>query len=425
MSTASINYTALLFIIYLLAMAGGYWLRSLNLHHLKQHGTEVPAGFDESINKEILTKTTAYTLEKSRLGLMESVVNNLILILFLFGGLISRYDQWIASISPSFLVSGLLFFIILALAQTMIEVPFSFYSTFSIENRYGFNTTTRRLWLSDLGKSTIISLLILSVLVAAALGLIHMSPELWWFWLWGFFAVFTIFLMYIAPYVIEPLFFKFSPITDKRLEDKIMAMMAKAKVKVSRVMQVDASRRSHHSNAYFSGIGRVKKVVLFDTLLQQMTQEEILAVLAHELGHWQQGHIRKRLLLIEVAALLSFYLAYLLLAWGGLPGLFGLTQLSLPAQFVILAFLASLIAFPLTPLSNWLSRRQERQADQFGSKLSGDPGALASALIKLSGENLANLHPHPLYAKFYYSHPPVVERVRRLRQADTQDGSIR
>ena len=425
MTTANMNSTALLFIIYLLAMAGGYWLRSLNLHHLKQHGTEVPTGFAESINKEILARTTAYTLEKSRLGLIESVVNNIILILFLFGGLISLYDQWIASLSPSFLVSGLLFFIILALAQTLIEVPFSFYSTFSIENRYGFNTTTKRLWFSDLGKSTIISLLILSVLVAAALGSIHMSPEFWWFWLWVFFAVFTIFLMYIAPYVIEPLFFKFSPITEKNLEDKIMAMMARAKVKVSRVMQVDASRRSHHANAYFSGIGRVKKVVLFDTLLKQMTQEEILAILAHELGHGQQGHIRKRLLLIETAALLSFYLAYRLLAWGGLPGLIGLTQLSLPAQFVILTFLGSLAAFLLTPLSNWLSRRQEWQADQFGCELSGDPGALASALIKLSGKNLANLHPHPLYAKFYYSHPPVVERVRRLRQDDKQHGNIR
>ena len=170
MNTASMNSTALLFIIYLLAMAGGYWLRSLNLNHLKQHGTEVPPGFDESINKEILAKTTAYALEKSRLGLMESVVNNVILILFLFGGLINLYDQWIASLSPSFLVSGLLFFIILALAQTMIEAPFSFYSTFSIENRYGFNTTTKRLWLSDLGKSTIISLIIMSLLVAESLG---------------------------------------------------------------------------------------------------------------------------------------------------------------------------------------------------------------------------------------------------------------
>ncbi len=409
------NSLALLLIFYLFVTTTGYWLRLINLNYLKKHGTEVPAGFENTINKDILAKTTAYTLEKSRLGLKESVINNIIVIFFLFGGLITLYDQWILSLSHSFIISGMLFVIILALVQTLIEIPFSFYDTFTIESRYGFNTTTKRLWLTDLFKSTLISLLILSIMVSAALGLIKWSSGFWWLWLWGFFVVFSIFLMYIAPYVIEPLFFKFSPIEEKSLEDKIMEMMEKAKVKVSRVVQVDASRRSHHSNAYFSGIGRVKKIVLFDTLLKQMTQEEIIAVLAHELGHWKKGHIRKKLIMIETVSLLSFYLAYHLLAWGGLPGLLNLTQLSLPAQFVILMFLGSLVVFPLTPLSSWLSRNHERQADQFGCELSGDPEALASALIKLSGENLANLHPHPFYASFYYSHPPVIERVNWLK----------
>jgi len=409
------NSLALLLIFYLFVTTTGYWLRLINLNYLKKHGTEVPAGFENTINKDILAKTTAYTLEKSRLGLKESVINNIIVIFFLFGGLITLYDQWILSLSHSFIISGMLFFIILALVQTLIEIPFSFYDTFTIESRYGFNTTTKRLWLTDLFKSILISLLILSIMVSAALGLIKWSSGFWWLWLWGFFVVFSIFLMYIAPYVIEPLFFKFSPIEEKSLEDKIMEMMEKAKVKVSRVVQVDASRRSHHSNAYFSGIGRVKKIVLFDTLLKQMTQEEIIAVLAHELGHWKKGHIRKKLIMIETVSLLSFNLAYHLLAWGGLPGLLNLTQLSLPAQFVILMFLGSLVVFPLTPLSSWLSRNHERQADQFGCELSGDPEALASALIKLSGENLANLHPHPFYASFYYSHPPVIERVNWLK----------
>lgn len=409
------NSLALLLIFYLFVTTTGYWLRLINLNYLKKHGTEVPAGFENTINKDILAKTTAYTLEKSRLGLKESVINNIIVIFFLFGGLITLYDQWILSLSHSFIISGMLFFIILALVQTLIEIPFSFYDTFTIESRYGFNTTTKRLWLTDLFKSILISLLILSIMVSAALGLIKWSSGFWWLWLWGFFVVFSIFLMYIAPYVIEPLFFKFSPIEEKSLEDKIMEMMEKAKVKVSRVVQVDASRRSHHSNAYFSGIGRVKKIVLFDTLLKQMTQEEIIAVLAHELGHWKKGHIRKKLIMIETVSLLSFYLAYHLLAWGGLPGLLNLTQLSLPAQFVILMFLGSLVVFPLTPLSSWLSRNHERQADQFACELSGDPEALASALIKLSGENLANLHPHPFYASFYYSHPPVIERVNWLK----------
>jgi STE24 endopeptidase len=268
--------------------------------------------------------------------------------------------------------------------------------------------------LTDLLKSTAISLLLLSLLVSGAFTLISWSPGFWWLWVWGFFAAVTVFLIYIAPYVIEPLFYKFSPVEEKELEEEIRAMMEKAGVKVSRVMQVDASRRSRHSNAYFTGIGRVKRIVLFDTLLKQMSHREILAILAHEIGHWKKGHILKRLILIQAGALLALYLAYWFVQWGGLPGLIGLTQSSFPAQLVILMFLGSLIAFPFTPLSSWLSRRHEWQADQFACELSNSPDALATALIKLSGENLANLHPHPLYAKFYYSHPPAVERVQRL-----------
>ena len=412
----AMTVTMILFILYLFVIASSYWLRSINLSHLKRHGSEVPSGFEGTIDTGILAKTTAYTLEKSRVGLVESVVDNILLLVFLFGGMLSLYDRWIGSLSGSFVVSGLLFFLFLTLAQTLFEIPFSLYNTFRIENRYGFNTMTKQLWLADLLKSTAITILLLSLLVSGALSLIRWSPGFWWLWVWGFFAAVIIFLMYIAPYVIEPLFFKFSPVKEEGLEEEIRTMMEKAGVKVSRVMQVDASRRSRHSNAYFPGIGRVKRIVLFDTLLTQMNHQEILAILAHELGHWKKGHIRKRIILTEAGGLLVSYLAFRLLQWGGLPGLIGLTQSSFPAQMVILMFLGSLVAFPFTPLSSWLSRRHEWQADQFACELSGAPDALATALIKLSGENLANLHPHPLYAKFYYSHPPVVERVQRLWQ---------
>jgi STE24 endopeptidase len=266
-------------------------------------------------------------------------------------------------------------------------------------------------------------MLLLSLLVSGALALIRWSPGFWWLWVWGFFAAITVFLIYISPYVIEPLFLKFSSVDEKGLEEEIRAMMEKAGVKVSRVMQVDASRRSRHSNAYFTGIGRVKRIVLFDTLLTQMNHREILAILAHEVGHWKKGHLLKRLILTEAGALIAFYLSFRLLQWGGLPGLIGLSNSSLPAKLVIIMFLGSLVAFPFTPLSSWLSRRHEWQADQFACELSGTPDSLATALIKLSRENLANLHPHPLYAKFYYSHPPVVERVQRLLQ-DAKDETL-
>jgi STE24 endopeptidase len=406
--------TLILLALYLFVIASGYWLRSINLGHLKRHGAEVPPGFEGSINAETLARTTAYTLEQGRVGLIESAVDNILLLVFIFGGLLGLYDRWISSLSGSFVAGGLLFFLFLTLVQTLLEIPFSLYHTFRIENRYGFNTITGRLWLEDLLKSTILSVVLLCLLVSGAFLLIRWSPGFWWLWVWAFVSTVTIFLMYLSPYVIEPLFYKFSPVGEEGLEEEIRAMMEKAGVKVSRVMQVDASRRSRHSNAYFTGIGRVKRIVLFDTLLTQMNHREILAILAHELGHWKNGHILKRLILIESGELLLFYLAFRLLEWGGLPGLIGLAQASFPAQLVILMFLGSLVAFPFTPLSSWLSRRHEWQADRFACELSGAPDALATALIKLSGENLANLHPHPIYAKFYYSHPPVVERVSRL-----------
>ncbi len=232
--------------------------------------------------------------------------------------------------------------------------------------------------------------------------------------------------MYLSPYVIEPLFFKFEPLKAEGLEDKVRQLMERAGLKVSRVFQVDASRRSRHSNAYFTGIGRVKRIVLFDTLIEQMSQDEILAVLAHEVGHWKKRHVLKGIVLSEALAFFGLFLAYQLVSWDGLPRLTGLSEASFYARAVILGFVGSLAVFPLTPLFSYLSRRYEGEADRFASELTRRPEAMASALVKLSSENLSNLHPHPLYAKFYYSHPPVVERIRKLMAgAGSQEPGVR
>jgi STE24 endopeptidase len=218
-------------------------------------------------------------------------------------------------------------------------------------------------------KSTLLSLLLLGLLTAGALALIQASPQHWWLWVWALVALVTLFLMYLSPYVIEPLFYKFEPVRDEGLRARIAALMEKAGLRVSRVQQVDASRRSRHSNAYFTGIGRVKRIVLFDTLLEQMTPEEILAILAHEAGHWKKGHIRRRLWSAELLSLAAFFIGFHLLQWGGLPQLLGIEQASFFAQVVILGFLGSLVSFPLTPFGSWLSRRHERQADRFAVEL--------------------------------------------------------
>ena len=401
-------------IVYLVIIAIRYWLLSLNLRHLRSKGRSVPPEFVGVIDPERLNRISTYTLDNSKAGIVESIIDNVIIIAFFFGGLLGLYDSWIASVPGSFLARGVLFFLVLYYAEALLDIPFSLYKNFKIENRYGFNAMTPRLWIADLAKSLLISSVLGGILVIAAFAIILYSPMWWWLLLWVFFLIFGIVVMYLSPYVIEPLFFKFEPVKAEGLEDKIRALMERAGLKVSRVFQVDASRRSRHSNAYFTGIGRVKRIVLFDTLLEQMTQEEILAVLAHEVGHWKKRHVLKSMILTEALAFAGLYLAYRLIGWEPLPGLTGLPTASFYARALIVGFAGSLIMFPLTPFFSFISRRNEREADRFATDLTGRPEALASALVKLSRENLSNLHPHPLYAKFYYSHPPIVERVRSL-----------
>ena len=412
--------TLLVLLAFIAVVCAGYWLKYLNLSNLKVHGHTVPPEFEGNLDPATLAKISDYTIENSRFGLIESIIDNMVLIAFLFSGLLGAYDEWITSLTGSFLGKGVLFFLFLMFAQAMIGIPFSLYRTFRIENKYGFNTMTVKLWITDLLKGLAIGGVISTLVVLGALWLVTWSPGLWWFWVWLFFLAVGIFMMYLSPTVIEPLFFKFEPLTVEGLEERIRSLMEKAGLMVSRVFQVDASRRSRHSNAYFTGIGKVKRIVLFDTLLQQMSQDEILAVLAHEVGHWKKKHVLKRIIMTETMAFCGTLAAFWLLRGNGLPNLLGMVSASFYAKAVILGFLFSIATFPLTPLFSWLSRRDERESDRFAADLMGNAGAMATALVKLSKENLANLHPHPLYAAFYYSHPPVVERIRELRGAGKQ-----
>lgn len=403
-------------LLFLLVLACRLWLRHLNLRHLAQHGHEVPPGFEDLIDRSLLARTSDYTLASSRAGLVESLFASLLLVVFIFGGLLEWYDGLVRGLTDSFVGRGLLFVFGLTLAQTLLDIPFSLYRTFVLEARFDFNTSTPRLWLTDQLKSLAVGLILLGLLTGGALALVQASPAWWWLWVWGFFALVTLTLMYLSPVLIEPLFFKFEPLQRAELAAQVKSLLARAGLQIERVQQVDASRRSKHSNAYFTGIGRVKRIVLFDTLLEQMADDEILGVLAHEAGHWRLGHIWKRLLSLQLVALAACWLAWLLLGQGGLPQLFGIDQLSFVGQALLLGFLGSLLLFPLTPLFSALSRRHEWQADRFAVDLTQTPAALARALAKLSKENLSNLHPHPLYVRFYYSHPPVTKRIAALQQ---------
>jgi len=238
---------------------------------------------------------------------------------------------------------------------------------------------------------------------------------MWWLAGWVFVLLFSIFLLYVSPYVIEPLFNKFNPIENTSLEERIKQTMSQAGLTINRVFTMDASKRSSHSNAYFSGIGHVKRIVLFDTLLANHSEDEIIAILAHEAGHWKKRHILKMLVVSQAISLLAFYAAYRLTAGNFLSDLFRLDMPSMHAKLLLVAFVGSLAFFPVKPMMAYLSRRHETEADIFAIELIKEPDSMANGLIKLGKDNLANLHPHPWYAAVYYSHPPLVQRVKRIK----------
>ncbi|MEW6585195.1 MAG: M48 family metallopeptidase [Nitrospirota bacterium] len=401
--------------LYILKEGFEYLLQYLNLVYLKRYGLIVPPEFHGEIDETLLRKMRDYEVEKTRFSFVSSLFGVLVAVVFFFGGLLNFYNSWIASLNLPFVPAGLVFALLLSYASTVISIPFSIYSTFRIENKHGFNTMTPKLWLADFGKSLIVSTVMTGIVVSVGLWLIEFSPNYWWVWVWGFFLLFSIFMMYIAPYVIEPLFNKFTPIGDPGLEEKIKDIMAKINIRVSRVFKMDASKRSRHTNAYFSGIGRVKRIILYDTLLQSMTREEILGVLAHEAGHWKKKHVLKMIVAAEVLSFIGIYISFRILQTDFLADLFRIENGTFFAKALVLGFLGGILSLPFTPVSSYISRKFEKEADRFACELTGNREAIAGTLIKLSKDNLSSLHPHPLYAAFYYSHPPVVERVREIR----------
>ena len=403
------------FLVAFVAVAlGSLFLKWMNLRHQKREGHEVPPELADVVDVERLARIADYTQDRGRFGIVSAIVRDVAVGIFLFGGLLGGYDRFVSSLGRSPVLSGTLFFVGLALVSAVLGIPFALYASFRIEARHGFNRMSPALFFADWAKSTALSVVFIAALAAGALYLVALLPGSWWLFVWALIVVVSVVLTVLTPYLIEPLFFKMKPLHVQGLEAEVRALAEKAGVHVSRVLEVDASRRSSHSNAYFTGIGPVKRVVLFDTLFGHMAEGEILAILAHELGHWKKHHVLLRSLFSYAVAFVALYLAFRLAPSATLPGLVGLETASLPARLLILGTLASVITFPLTPLSSYWSRRHEWQADAFAVALHPSPLDLANALKKLASENLSNLHPHPLYAAFYYSHPPMPERIRKL-----------
>jgi STE24 endopeptidase len=406
-----------LLLVFIAVAVASVWLRVINLRHQEREGNAVPPELADVVDAERLRRIADYTRDVARFGIASLVARDVAMGVFLFAGLLGVYDRFITGLSGSPVLAGMLFFVGLSLGGAVLGIPFGLWASFRIEARHGFNRMSPALFWSDWLKSTLLTLVFVAALSAGAFFLVSALPSSWWFFVWLLFVVVSVLITYLSPVLIEPLFFKMKPLHVEGLEAEVRALAEKAGVHVSRVLEVDASRRSSHSNAYFTGIGHVKRVVLFDTLFGQMQHGEILAILAHELGHWRRHHVLLRTLSSFAITFAALFAAFHLADAAWLPGLVGLETASFPARLLVLGTVATVATFPLTPLSSYWSRRHEWQADAFAVELQKEPQHLASALKKLASENLSNLHPHPLYAAFYYSHPPMPERIRKLLAA--------
>ena len=391
-------------------------LHHLNVCHLRRSEGRVPEVFDGRVDREKMARITAYTIDLERLRLIDSLFFQLMTLGVLVSGFLPWVVQKISLAVSNPVGAGLVFFALLRIVYGIPSICFDLYETFVIENRYGFNTTTLRTWILDLMKQTVVSALLGGVILGLLLTLIGARHETWWIWAWIVMALFEGIMVWLYPLVIAPWFNRFEPIPDGNLKRRIRDSMERAGLTVGGVFQMDAEKRTRHTNAFFTGLGRTKRIVLFDSLLRRHSEEEIVAILCHEAGHWKRGHLIKGLVFLEIVTLGLLYAASRLLNWPLLYDTFRLSETTAFAGLFVIGVLITGVGYFFRPVGSAVSRRFEKQADDMAVELAGTPTSLVQALRTLSLDNLANLNPHPLYAWFYYSHPPVAERIGRLER---------
>ncbi len=392
------------------------WVEHLNRQNLRTGGGSVPPELIGFVDEHRYGKIISYTLDNSRFGIVNQLVSATVLLILLLSGILPYLDRVLCRTFDSRIVSGTLFLIIPAFLAFLVELPFDYYHTFVLENKYGFTTSSVKTWVSDQVKGGLISFFLLSLLVVTVLRVIKASPHHWWFWAFLIVSVIQLVLTALYPVLIAPLFNKFEPLDDQILAKKVRSLMERTGFTVRGIFQMDEGRRSRHTNAYFTGLGKSKRIVLFDTLLASHPHDEILAVLAHEIGHYKEKHILKQILLFEVSMLAGFYVAYLLIDWKELYTTFGFSGVEPYVGLLLIGIFWGKAGFFLKPIYMAISRRFERSADFFAARLLGSGKSLATALKRMAADNLSNLNPHPLYVWFNYSHPPLLERIRTLEK---------
>ncbi|MBK8762572.1 MAG: M48 family metallopeptidase [Sulfuritalea sp.] len=408
---------SLIFVAALLLSTGlRLWLDLRHLRHVAAHRDQVPADFFGRIELVDHRKAADYTTAKLRLGFFETLVDTVMLILLTLGGLLALIDgglrEWLGAGHPQ----GLALFATVGLIGFILGLPASLYRSFVLEERFGFNKLTWKLWLADLAKGAALTVAIGGPLLYAVLWLMDAMGRHWWLYVWLLWLGTNLLILFLYPTVIAPLFNKFTPLEDASLRQRIEALLARCGFSSSGLFVMDGSKRSAHGNAYFTGFGRAKRIVFFDTLLEKLAPQEIEAVLAHELGHFRHKHVVKRIALMGAMSLAFLWLLGLLIGQPWFYEGLGVGAGSTAMGLLLFSMVLPVFLFPLAPLTSALSRRHEYEADAYAAQQTAAADLIA-ALVKLYRDNAATLTPDPLHSLFHDSHPPASQRIARLHHA--------
>jgi STE24 endopeptidase len=410
----SATFTTLFLLALGLTTALRLWLARRHVRHIAGHRGAVPAAFRETIALEAHQRAADYTTARVRLAMVDVIVGAVFVLALTLGGVLQAMHEAWATLGLDGLAHGLAFIAGLVVLSSAADLPFSLWRTFVIEERFGFNKMTPRLFIIDLVKGALLGAAIGLPLLAAVLWLMTRMGSTWWLYVWLVWLGFNLLALLIYPTVIAPLFNKFTPLADASLKARIEALLARCGFRSSGLFVMDGSKRSAHGNAYFTGFGQAKRIVFFDTLLEKLAPEEIEAVLAHELGHYRRRHVWKRIGMLALATLgFLWLLGQLIDAPWFYQGL-GMQAQDTAAALVLFSLAIPAFTFPLSPLLSALSRRHEYEADAYAAEQTR-AGDLVTALVKLYRDNAATLTPDPLYSAFYDSHPPAAARIAHLR----------
>ncbi len=402
--------------LYALNQGADLVLEIINYRHLAKYGAEIPPEFEGAIDAGQFIRSRDYNMAKSRFNFFSRLYNQIIILIFVFG-LINLYNEWLLSWQVNDIVRGVVFFLLLIYAKAILNFPFNLYRLFVLERRFGFSTITFKIWIADQIKSFFLTTIILGAALAGMFSLVSFkyTEDIWWIPVWCVFFFVNVFVVYVSPNLIQPIFNKFVPLNDRELKRQITMVLDKCGVRVNGIYTMDASKRTLMSQAYFTGLWNQRRIVVYDTLIDKLDQDELLAVIAHEAAHAARKHVFKNLLALWVLSLLGTFVAFIVLRHDWLAQIFHLQTGTFYAQLVLLSFVSTILCCGLPLMLNTLSRHFERQADRFAVKIMGDGEALARALVKLSAENLSNVNPQRIYTMFNSSHPSMVSRVRKLR----------